>query len=44
MNSENRQKLKQAVELLKLAVDLDDAEILRTTIASVIEIIEEISQ
>jgi hypothetical protein len=39
-NNENH-KLEQVVELLKFALSLDDEEIMKSTIESVIEILEE---
>jgi hypothetical protein len=37
----NKSKLEQVVELLKFALSLDDEEIMKSTIESVIEILEE---
>ena len=38
---DDKHKLKQVVELLKFALTLDDEEIIKSTVESVIEIIEE---
>lgn len=40
-NSGDKHKLEQVVELLKFALSLDDEEIMKSTIESVIEILEE---
>ena len=41
-NNEDRDhKLKQVIDLLKFALSLDDEEIIRSTVESVIEILEE---
>ena len=38
---DNKHKLEQVVELLKFALTLDDEEIMKSTVESVIEILEE---
>ena len=38
---DNKQKLEHIVELLKFALSLDDEEIMKSTVESVIEILEE---
>jgi hypothetical protein len=42
--AENKQKLQQAISLLKFIMDIDDEEIVKSTIESVIEVMEEISK
>lgn len=42
MNKEQQAKINQVIELLKLAISLEDVEILKSTVESVIEILEEI--
>ncbi len=37
----NRHKIEQVIELLKFALSLDDEEIMKSTVESVIEILEE---
>ncbi len=37
----NRNKIEQVIELLKFALTLDDEEIMKSTVESVIEILEE---
>lgn len=37
----NKHKLEQVIELLKFALSLDDEEIIKSTVESVIEILEE---
>lgn len=39
--NEDNHKLEQVIELLKFALSLDDEEIMKSTIESVIEILEE---
>ena len=39
--SETKQKLQQSVNLLKFVLDLDDEEIIHSTIESIIELLEE---
>ena len=41
---EDRRKLIQITELLKFSLSLDDEEIIKSTVESVIEILEEISK
>lgn len=43
-NHNDKYKLEQVVELLKFALSLDDEEIMKSTIESVIEILEEIDK
>jgi hypothetical protein len=40
-NSDGRRKLQQIVELLKFTLTLDDEEIVKSTVESVIELLEE---
>lgn len=40
-NGEDKHKLEQVVELLKFALTLDDEEIVKSTVESVIEILQE---
>jgi hypothetical protein len=40
-NDDRKQKLIQIVELLKFSLTLDDEEIMKSTIESIIEILEE---
>lgn len=40
-SEEQKQKLQQVVSVLKLALTLDDEEIIKSTIESVIELLEE---
>ena len=40
----DKYKLGQVIELLKLAVSLEDEEILHSTIESILEILQEIAQ
>ena len=40
-NQDTRNKLKQVVDLLKFVLTLDDEEIVKSTIESVIEVLEE---
>lgn len=40
-NREGKYKLEQVIELLKFALSLDDEEIIKSTVESVIEILEE---
>jgi hypothetical protein len=40
-NDERKQKLIQIVELLKFSLTVDDEEILKSTIESIIELLEE---
>jgi hypothetical protein len=40
-NGEDKQKLKQIVDLLKFVQTLDDEEIIKSTIESIIELLEE---
>ena len=41
---EDNQRLERVIALLKFALSLDDEEIIRSTIESVIELLQEISQ
>ncbi len=40
-NWEGKRRLEQVIELLKFALSLDDEEIVKSTVESVIEILEE---
>lgn len=40
-NQESKNKLRQVVDLLKFVLTLDDEEIVKSTIESVIEVLEE---
>jgi len=40
-NGDNKHKLEQVIELLKFALSVDDEEIIKSTVESVIEILEE---
>lgn len=40
-NDERKHKLQQIVDLLKFALSLDDGEIIRSTVESVIEVLQE---
>lgn len=40
-NEDDNHKLKQVIELLKFALSLEDEEIIKSTVESVIEILEE---
>lgn len=40
-NNDKNQKLQQIIDLLKFALSLDDEEIMKSTIESVIELLEE---
>jgi len=40
----NKQKLQQVIDLLKFVLTLDDEEITKSTIESVVEILEEINK
>ena len=40
-NGDNRHKLERVIELLKFALSVDDEEIIKSTVESVIEILEE---
>lgn len=40
-NNERNQKLQQIIDLLQFALSLDDEEIMKSTIESVIELLEE---
>lgn len=42
--NEKQQKTQQAIGLLKFIIDLDDEEIVKTTIEAVIDLLEEISK
>ena len=40
----NKQKTQQVIDLLKFVLSLDDEEIIKSTVESVIEILEEINK
>ena len=43
-NKENKQKIQQLVDLLKFVLTIEDEEIIRSTIESVIETLDEINK